>query len=233
MVKTMHPVTKAIYTLIKDGSLVTGIFDKKMFSVYPFQFSPRQLIFLTECVERVAEIEGCCAEIGCNRGYTSAFLSRFMEESGIRKNYYAVDTFSGFIPEHVDYEVGRRGKSESIRHKMADNKKAWFDRSMAVTGIEGLKSVEADAATFDYSTIAPIAFCLLDVDLYLPIVAALPRIYENLTPGGIIVVDDCAPDQAWDGALQAYGEFVESMHLPQDVRCGKLGLVEKGGSGVG
>lgn len=227
MVTTMHPVTKAIYTLIKDGSLATGIFDKKMFSVYPFQFSPQQLLFLTECVEGVRGIEGCCAEIGCNRGYTTAFLNRFMEESGIKKDYYAVDTFSGFIAEHVDHEVEARGKSESIRNKMADNKKTWFDRSMEVTGITGLNSIEADAATFDYSTIAPIAFCLLDVDLYLPIAQALPEIYKHLSPGGIVVVDDCAPDQAWDGALQAYGEFTEQMGLPNDVRHKKLGLIRK------
>jgi SAM-dependent methyltransferase len=227
MVTTLHPVSKAIYTLIKDGSLVTGIFDKKMFSVYPFQFSPQQLLFLTECVEGVRGIEGCCAEIGCNRGYTTAFLNRFMDESGINKDYYAVDTFSGFIAEHVDHEVEARGKSESIRHKMADNKKTWFDRSMEVTGISGLKSIEADAATFDYASIAPIAFCLLDVDLYLPIAKALPEIYRYLSPGGIIVVDDCAPDQAWDGALQAYGEFTEQMSLPNDVRHKKLGLIHK------
>ncbi len=227
MVQTMHPVTKAVYTLIKDGSLKTGIFDKKMFSVYPFQFSPQQLIFLTECVSRAASVPGCCAEVGCNRGYTSAFLSRFMEESGITKDYYAIDTFSGFISDHVDHEVKARGKSESIRFKMADNKKSWFDRSMEVTGIKGLTAIQADAAAFDYSSIAPIAFCLLDVDLYVPIAKALPRIYENLSPGGIIVVDDCAPNQAWDGALQAYDEFVETENLPHDVRHGKLGLIEK------
>ena len=227
MARKINPVSKAIYTLIKDGSLATGIFDTKMFSVYPFLFSPRQLVFMTECVERVAALEGCIAEIGCSRGYTTAFLNRFMEESGIKKDYYAVDTFSGFIADHVDHEVKARGKSSSIRHKMADNKKTWFDRSMEVSEITGLKSIEADAATFDYSTIAPIAFCLLDVDLYVPIAKALPRIYHHLVPGGIIVVDDCAPDQTWDGALQAYSEFCRSMNLPEDIRHKKLGLIEK------
>ncbi len=231
MVKTLNPVSKAVYTLIKDGSLVTGIFDKKMFSVYPFQFSPQQLIFLTQCVERVKDLDGCCAEVGCNRGYTSAFLNRYMAEAGISKAYYAVDTFSGFIDEHVDHEVEQRGKSESIRHKMADNKKSWFDRSMEVTGIDGLTSIEADAATFDYASLGPIAFCLLDVDLYLPIIEALPKIYDQVVPGGVIVVDDCAPDQAWDGALQAYGEFVQARGLPHDVRCKKLGLIEKPAAG--
>lgn len=227
MVKTMHPVSKAVYTLIKDGSLATGIFDRKMFSVYPYQFSPQQLIFLTTCVEKARGLDGCFAEVGCNRGYTTAFLNRYMDESGIDKPYYAVDTFSGFIGDHVDYEVETRGKSESIRYKMADNRKSWFDRSMEVSGTSRVTSIQADAATFDYATIGPIAFCLLDVDLYVPIIEALPRIYDQVVPGGIIVVDDCAPNNAWDGALQAYGEFTAATGLPGDVRCQKLGYIEK------
>jgi len=56
---------------------------------------------------------------------------------------------------------------------------------------------------------------------------ALPKIYQQLAPGGIIVVDDCSPGGNWDGALQAYQEYCASASIPVDIRCGKLGLVRK------
>ncbi|MGA7623528.1 MAG: hypothetical protein WB630_12720 [Candidatus Acidiferrales bacterium] len=61
---------------------------------------------------------------------------------------------------------------------------------MTLHGIKRVKSVEDDVTKFDFSTIAPIAFCLLDVNLYKPISDVLPKIHGNMSPGGIIVVDD-------------------------------------------
>ena len=88
-------------------------------------------------------------------------------------------------------------------------------------------SIEADAARFDFSAAAPISFCLLDVDIYLPIAAALPKIYDALSRGGIIVCDDCCPNTTYDGALRAYEEFVEGRRLSRDLILGKFGIIRK------
>ena len=100
-------------------------------------------------------------------------------------------------------------------------------RSLQLAGITDVELIEADAATFDYAALKPIALCLLDVDLYLPIAAALPQLYAQLSPGGMIVVDDCAEDERWDGALQAFDEFTRNNHLPRTIVFNKLGVVEK------
>jgi hypothetical protein len=42
-----------------------------------------------------------------------------------------------------------------------------------------------------FETLRPIAFCLLDIDLYQPTRDVLPHLYDALAPGGMIVVDDC------------------------------------------
>jgi hypothetical protein len=105
--------------------------------------------------------------------------------------------------------------------------KKWFDASMKLAGITDVISVEADVAQFDFLAVAPISFCLLDVDLYLPIAAALPRIYDALSSGGKIVCDDCCPNTMYDGALQAYEEFVENKELAHNVILGKFGIVRK------
>jgi hypothetical protein len=39
-----------------------------------------------------------------------------------------------------------------------------------------VRSIRCDVSEFNFTMIAPTAFCLLDVDLYLPIHEALPRL---------------------------------------------------------
>ncbi len=46
-----------------------------------------------------------------------------------------------------------------------------------------------------------------------------------MSPGGIIIVDDCQPDQMWDGALQAYQEFTRQREIPAEIVLEKLGVV--------
>jgi hypothetical protein len=48
-----------------------------------------------------------------------------------------------------------------------------------------------------------------------------------LSPGGMIVVDDCKPVNQFDGALQAYTEFTESEGLPSRYALDKLGILKK------
>jgi hypothetical protein len=66
---------------------------------------------------------GLCVEIGCAAGRTTVFLRKFMDENNIVKDYYALDTFSGFVPEHVDYEVARRDKNRAMSQIFVTNKR--------------------------------------------------------------------------------------------------------------
>jgi Macrocin-O-methyltransferase (TylF) len=205
-----------------------SLFEADFFSVYPYMFDPKQLVFLTGCVAATAQLLGSCVEIGCNRGATTVFLNKWMKGSGIAKRYVAIDTFSGFPEEHAEYEITHRNKESRIKVAFRGNKRSWVERSLRLAGVEDVDLIEADAAKFDYSSLKPIAFCLLDVDLYIPTSVALPKIYENLASGGIIVVDDCSvADPRWDGALQAYSEFTRSTCLPSNIVCDKLGIIEK------
>jgi hypothetical protein len=51
-----------------------------------------------------------------------------------------------------------------------------------------------------------------------------------MAPGGIIVVDDCAPGGDWDGALQAFQEFCNDTETRMEIACGKLGVFRKDAS---
>ena len=192
-------------------------------------FTPQQLYFLTLCLAETRDVPGCVVEAGCAYGTTTAYLNKFMasEQPSIQREYFAIDTFSGFLEEHTSYEISKRGKPKFVKDIFTDNSKVWFDCSMHLERFENVRSIATDIAEFDFRSIDMIAFCLLDVDLYIPIKVVLPRVYECLTAGGILIVDDCAPGGLWDGALQAYQEYCLENDLVPEIHCEKLGVIRK------
>lgn len=213
--------------IIKDISSSTGVLSEHFFRTYHFMYEPKQLVFLTECIKHVSPLEGSFVEVGCAYGATTVFLKRFMDDECPDRKYYAIDTFSGFVSNQANYEIEFRNKPCHLSTNFSNNKKKWFDKSMSVHGVHRVKSIESDATKFDFKSISPISFCLLDIDLYLPIKDTLPKIYASMSPGGIIVVDDCQPHELWDGAYQAYGEFCKENNLQQEIVCKKLGILRK------
>jgi hypothetical protein len=66
------------------------------------------------------------------------------------------------------------------------------------------------------------------VDLYRPMKKGLQDLYEVLSPGGIIVADDCyASHVAWDGSGQAYKEVVKEIDQRPEIVHGKFGIIRK------
>ncbi len=93
------------------------------FPKYAYNFNPAQLCFLCQCIEDTREIAGAVAEIGCSDGSTTIFLKKYMDARGIRKDYYAVDTFAGFVAEDIEFEIERRGKTKEMFAAFQRNKK--------------------------------------------------------------------------------------------------------------
>jgi hypothetical protein len=168
------------------------------------------------------------AELGCANGLTSVFLNKYMTEQGIDKPYVAIDTFSGFVAEDVRYEVVNRGKQERLFKRFQVNSKKWYDKTMRTNGVTRVTSIQADVNMIDMRILGPLSFVLLDVDLYRPMKKCLPELYEQLSPGGIMVVDDCDAEHVrWDGSDQAYKEFMTGMGRPARILHGKLGFIQK------
>jgi hypothetical protein len=100
---------------------------------------------------------------------------------------------------------------------------------MALNGVTRVTAFKADVARFDYSAMGELCFALLDVDLYDPTSRALPAIWDQLVPGGIIVVDDCDEGtHLFDGARQAAVEFAAEVGVALELRARKLGVLRKG-----
>jgi O-methyltransferase len=196
------------------------------FHKYDYMFSPSQLGFLVRCLDETESLGGSIVEVGCATGQTTVYLNRHLDEIASSRPYLCIDTFAGFTEDDIAHELHHRGKARDKLQGFRINRQEWFDRNLADNGVTRVTSYAADIKQFDLAGVAPkISFCLLDVDLYQPVKVGLERVYPRMVPGGIIVVDDVAENRTFDGAHQAYVEFMRAQRLEPDMRLHKLGVV--------
>jgi hypothetical protein len=195
---------------------------------YPFLVDPIQLATLVFEIDRLKNTSGAIAEIGVARGMTTRFVCEHLVKSGYTdQELYAIDTFASFRDNDIDHEVVHRGKRKGdLQGHFGYNDFEVWKRHFSPFPF--VKAIQDDCATFDYATIAPIKLVFLDVDLYLPTRRALPRIYEHICEGGIILVDDVLNDSSYDGAFQAYMEFCDELKIGPDIIGNKCGIIRKG-----
>lgn len=219
----MSYIKRVIKSVFSSSPLRRYIFPR-----WRYNFSAYDLCFLCKCLEDVHRVPGVVLEVGCEYGETTIFLNNFLQERSPGKKYVCVDTFDGFANWDIEYEVEVRGKERGVLLGFRNNSKTWFLRTLSEAGYQSVLVFQADAAKFDFRSVSPISFALVDVDLYKPIQACLPKLYKELSDGGIIIVDDCdSSDKNYDGAFYAYTEFMESMNLPIRIVGRKLGLIVK------
>lgn len=223
----MQSIWMLMRKLMRHFSIHTGFLRGPFFNVYPYMYEPFQLEFLLKCLRQTRDVPGACLEVGCAYGATTVFLRKFLDHLDSGKTYYALDTFSGFMKEHADYEIEVRKKDKSLADYFDLNRRQWVSESLRLADVVGVELIECDASEYDFRQIGGLSFCLIDVDLYQPISAILPRVYEEMHPGGIIVIDDCKPDKRWDGALAAYEEFIATHDLASKITCDRLGVIKK------
>jgi O-methyltransferase len=207
-------------------------FRRFIFPRYQYAFSPRQLATLLDMLDEVRQVPGDYLEIGCFVGATTIFLNRHVQVMGDVRPYYALDTFTGFTAPDVAHETQQRGKAElpqaAERALFVMNDQRWFDYTMRLNQITNVRSIAGDVKNIDLNTFTQrVCFVLLDVDLYIPTKQALDNIWPLLADGGVIVIDDCAPGQVFDGARQAWEEFVREKSLARELRDEKLAIIRK------
>jgi O-methyltransferase len=234
----LDQMARGLLTRTYREMMTRGYLRQLWYPRYQFQYFPRQLRFLTECLDRVADVDGAIVEIGCAHGLTTTFLYEYMADSGIQKPYVCIDTFCGFTSEDISVERQERGKtSKAYDREFKNNNVEWFKESLRRRHITEIEVIEGDICTLEEALLPErVALCLLDVDLYRPVKMGLERIYPRLSEGGLIVVDDCwtksrhmwveSVGDAYDGAMQAYQEFAAEHGLPMQFAETKLALVE-------
>lgn len=174
---------------------------------------------LTELADVVGrETPGAVVEMGCAAGKTSlrvAAVLRLLGE-GPGRPLHLYDTFAGFpepAPEdeqppdwrdrerpHLVYPAG--GPAELFRE--------WGD---------GLQPPVVHAGPFDPGAADhpdPIAFALLDGDMYRSLKASLKIVWPRLAPNGVALVHDYA-NRVWPGAYRAVSEHFSRDAVKREV----------------
>ena len=86
---------------------------------------------------------------------------------------------------------------------------------------------DIDCSILEYEKFGPIKLSLLDVDLYLPTLKTLQKLYRNTLDGGVIIVDDVKDNMTYDGAFQAYMEFCKEIGKKPNIVGNRCGLIYK------
>jgi predicted O-methyltransferase YrrM len=202
----------------------TPLVSRLMAPSYPYKLDPAELSTMIALIDATRGTGAAIAEVGVAQGDSSVFLLEHLRTTRDERPLLLFDTFSGFTEESVEAEVSARGRARREYDAFRYGDEQRFRRNLAKAGYSNFETISGDAAAFDWQSIAPIAAVLLDVDLYQPSIHILNAVYPLLVPGGGIVVDDCVPVPPWDGALQAYEEFVRSHDLPFE-RVGHKGAL--------
>jgi O-methyltransferase len=220
------PVIRDLYfgarQVIFQIPIVSDLIDYR----YRYMFSPAQLAFLCGQITRTADVPGSILEVGCAWGRTTVFLNRHIDSLGMSVDYFAIDTFSGFTRSDLESEHAL-GRDSLYYSAFRGNSKVRFDRTMKRNGVKQVTSFEADATTFDYPKLSPFRMVLIDVDLHRPVLLALNAIYDLVSPGGVIVIDDCRQSGIWAGAYEAFMEFTATKGVVPAIMQDKLGVIVK------
>ena len=134
-----------------------------------------------------------------------------------------MDTFSSFTEDDIAFDIYHRGKKKKELAGFSYNDyDVWKDN---FSKFPFVKAVKCDASEFDFSKIEPIALCFLDVDLYIPTKNVLEHIYPYMGSNSTILVDDVMPNNQWDGAYQAFMEFVRERRLGYEIAGNRCGII--------
>jgi hypothetical protein len=178
-------------------------------------------------IERLKDIQGNIVEIGVARGLTTRLICEhlILQQMHEKQTLFALDTFSSFTERDLQFEIEKRGKTRNELLGFAYNDYEIWKRNFLDFAF--VKAIQTDCVDFDYRRISPIKLVFLDVDLYLPTTKTLPKVYEQLVKGGVILVDDVKNKTEWDGAYQAYIEFCQSIGISPKIIGNKCGLIYK------
>jgi O-methyltransferase len=155
-------------------------------------YSTDRLFVLDRLVRELDErgIAGDIVECGVYRGGSASILARAAKDSPFPRELWLFDSFEGLpeptAPDGADMMrlAGQLAVPETIARDVVARSGLSADRTHFVTGWF--------EQTLPQTRTGPVALLHIDADFYEPIRLCLERFYDDVVPGGVIVLDDYA-----------------------------------------
>lgn len=168
-----------------------------------------------------AGLPGAFVECGVWKGGSAAIMAYVAKKAGHGRKTWLFDSFEGLPePTAADGEKARvyagdrtGGAMSSIAKCVGplDDVKALFARlAIPEDAYEPVVGWFQDTLPATRERLGPIALLRLDGDWYESTKVCLEHLYDNVVPGGYVVIDDYAH---WEGCQKAVDEFLAARGL--------------------
>jgi predicted O-methyltransferase YrrM len=181
-------------------------------SVYPLlryesQLSTAQLDVLLRLLD--ADVPGDIVECGVYRGGTTALMARHLQRRGVTtKTIHALDSFSGFRTDSVEVEI-RQGLEAEAREAFRGTSPQYLRHKLQALGLAHLVRVVPGYFENTLESVpGPFSLALIDCDLEGPVYYCLTVLWDRMSPGGHLIVDDYV-NTGYPGARHAAQRFLE------------------------
>ncbi|MBT8419083.1 MAG: TylF/MycF family methyltransferase [Silicimonas sp.] len=165
---------------------------------------------LISLLEQALKLPGDVVECGVYRGASLRRIAKTVGDRAPDKTTFGLDSFEGFPDGGITASDTQAFRSEERlmgKFKDADDVPRRLERFAETFGLQ----LDLRKGYFEQTLpgIADRQFCFLhiDCDTYSGHKEVLEALYDRLTPGGIIVLDDYKAE-AWPGATKAVDEFL-------------------------
>lgn len=149
----------------------------------------------TWAAEMALKLPGDFVECGVNRGFMSSAIMEYLDWNSVQKKFYLLDTFKGFDDRLISEKENKSDLMKYYRERL--------DSDFYVMDLEPVKQnfnewrniilVQGTIPeTLSKVDCRQIAFLHLDTECLLPDIATLDSLWDRITPGGIILMNDYA-----------------------------------------
>lgn len=210
---------------MKPALIVKKLLAPVLYRHRPIGLSAGKLYRYLDALYVTNDLPGPVLEIGCNICGTSTLGYQMLQKLASKREYYCIDTFGGFVADQFqkDMSIGTPATKQSA---FSNNDVSLARKVLQLHKSENVKLIQADIVKVSEDQLPDnISVCLLDVDLYEPILAGLEKVYPRLSKGGIILIDDCGGD-TWKAGL-AFKEFVEKNQVTEWKLEFGMGIIKK------
>jgi hypothetical protein len=175
-------------------------------------------------------MQGAVVECGVWCGGTSFLMAELLKNAGDNRKVWLFDSFEGMPkPEKIDGPAAAAWEKDKYKPWYGDNipypledVKKNAERLGLADRTEMVKGWFNNTLMPNRDRIGPIALLRIDADWHSSVTCCLESLYDQVVPGGFVVLDDY---YAFDGCAVAVHEFMGKRHLPYRIETGTTGAL--------